>query len=81
MFTNHPNLIGFAAYNNSELDIGVRFELDRHPRTEHLVCLAASTPGLCLVCGPEARTYSRHGPTQTTGLRTRRWSRTSSTTW
>ncbi|MHD0067312.1 hypothetical protein ACQX3E_12330 [Corynebacterium diphtheriae] len=49
MFTNHPNLIGFAAYNNSELDIGVRFELDRHPRTEHLVCLAASTPGLCLV--------------------------------
>lgn len=49
MFTNHPNLVGFAAYNNSDLDIGVRFELDRHPRTEHLICLAASTPGLCIV--------------------------------
>lgn len=49
MFTNHPNLIGFAAYNNSLRDVGVRFELDRHPRTEHLVCLSASTPGLCLV--------------------------------
>lgn len=49
MFTNHPTLTGFAAYNNFERDVGVRFELDRHPLTEHLVCLAASTPGLCLV--------------------------------